>query len=62
MVGFALLVKELNDERMILDSFHVSQEYRHHGIGRELFDIAVKEGKKQALKSFIFPHAVQKRR
>lgn len=44
VIGLIMLSKELNAGRLIVDSFHVSREYRHCGIGRELFACAVKEG------------------
>lgn len=42
-VGEIMLVPELNKNRMIIDSFHVSRDYRRQGIGRALFGAAVKE-------------------
>ena len=29
---------ELNENRMIIDSFHVSRDYRRHGIGRQMIE------------------------
>ena len=40
VVGEIMLVPELNENRLMIDSFHVSREYRRHGIGRRLMDAA----------------------
>lgn len=37
LAGFVALEKELDENRMILDSMHVSREYRRQGLGRALF-------------------------
>lgn len=47
VTGFIMLVKALNNGRMIVDSFHVSQEYRGRGIGRALFARALDEGRRR---------------
>lgn len=46
IIGIAVLKKQLNGKRMILDSLQVSEEYRHQGIGRKLFALAQEEGRK----------------
>lgn len=46
IVGFATVVKQLNEKRMILDSMQVSEDYRHRGIGRKLFTIAMEAGRR----------------
>ena len=38
VVGEIMLIPELNENRLIIDSFHVSRDYRRHGIGRRLVD------------------------
>lgn len=43
VVGEIMLVPKLAQNRMIVDSFHVSREYRRHGIGRKLFERAGQE-------------------
>ena len=40
VVGGIMLLPELNENRLIIDSFHVSREYRRHGIGRRLVETA----------------------
>ena len=40
VIGEIMLVPELNDKRLIIDSLHVSREYRQHGIGRQLVETA----------------------
>ena len=35
-----MLIPELNENRLIIDSFHVSRDYRRHGIGRRLIETA----------------------
>ena len=37
---FSCLIPELNDKRLIIDSLHLSREYRHHGIGRQFIETA----------------------
>lgn len=46
VIGFIMLKKELVGNRMIVDSFHVSQDCRRNGIGKALFEIAKEEGRK----------------
>ena len=38
VVGEIMLIPELNDNRIIIDSFHVSREFRRRGIGRRLVE------------------------
>ena len=40
VIGEIMLIPELNDNRLIIDSLHVSREYRQHGIGRQLVETA----------------------
>ena len=40
VVGEIMLLPELNENRLIIDSFHVSRAYRRHGIGRRLVETA----------------------
>ena len=40
VVGEIMLIPELNENRLIIDSFHVSRDYRRHGIGRRLIETA----------------------
>ena len=40
VVGEIMLIPDLNDQRLIIDSFHVSRDYRRHGIGRRLIKAA----------------------
>ena len=40
VVGEIMLIPELNENRLIIDSFHVSRAYRRHGIGRRLLEAA----------------------
>ncbi|MBR6522194.1 MAG: GNAT family N-acetyltransferase [Oscillospiraceae bacterium] len=47
IVGIILLCLELDHNRMIIDSFHVSADKRRCGIGRKLFEAAKKEAKKR---------------
>lgn len=42
VVGFVLLEKALRQGRMVVRSLHVSQDYRRRGIGRRLFERAVR--------------------
>ena len=43
VIGEIMLVPVLHKGRMIIDSFHVSREYRRSGIGRRLFEAAKNE-------------------
>lgn len=43
VVGEIMLVPELDHQRMIIDSFHVSRKYRHCGIGKALVNAAARE-------------------
>lgn len=38
VIGEIMLIPELNENRLIIDSFHVSRAFRRHGIGRRLLD------------------------
>ena len=38
VVGEIMLIPEMNDNRVIIDSFHVSREHRRQGIGRRLVE------------------------
>ena len=40
VVGEIMLIPELNEDRLIIDSFHVSRAYRRRGIGRRLIETA----------------------
>ena len=46
VVGEIMLIPELNQNRMIIDSFHVDAEYRRRGIGRSLFHAAKAEAER----------------
>lgn len=58
IVGFALLDSNIfNDDYINLDYIHVSRDYRHLGIGRELFERISKEARKlNANKLYISGH------
>ena len=47
IVGIILLCLELDHNRMIIDSFHVSADKRRCGIGMKLFETAKEEAKKR---------------
>ncbi|MBP5169835.1 MAG: GNAT family N-acetyltransferase [Oscillospiraceae bacterium] len=47
VVGVIMLIPGLNKGRLIIDSFHVSTDYRHRGIGRALFEAARQEALKR---------------
>ena len=38
VVGEIMLIPELNENRLIIDSFHVSREFRRRGIGRRMVE------------------------
>ena len=40
VVGEIMLIPELNENRLIIDSFHVSLDYRRRGIGQRLVETA----------------------
>ena len=44
VVGEIMLIPELNEDRMIIDSFHVSRDYRRHGIGRQMIETVADYG------------------
>ena len=46
VVGEIMLIPRLNKGRLIIDSFHVSGDYRRRGIGRALFEAARQEARK----------------
>lgn len=54
VVGLIMLDKTLRDDRMIVHSFHVSQDYRRRGIGRKLFEQAVTVGRQSGAKKLYF--------
>ncbi len=54
IIGFIMLDKMLNNGRMIADSFHVSQECRHQGVGRKLFACAMDEGRRRGASQLYF--------
>jgi len=45
VVGEIMIIPKTNKNRLIIDSFHVSADYRRCGIGRMLFQKAVEEAK-----------------
>ena len=45
VVGTIMLIPELEHGRMIIDSYHVSTEFRRQGIGRRLFEAARTEAR-----------------
>ena len=47
VVGEIMLIPELNKGRLIIDSFHVSRDYRRRGIGRSLHEAARQEALKR---------------
>ena len=46
VVGEIMLIPKPNKGRLIIDSFHVSRDYRRRGIGRALFEVARQEALK----------------
>lgn len=46
VVGEIMLIPKPNKGRLIIDSFHVSRDYRRRGIGRALFEAARQEALK----------------
>ena len=40
VVGEIMLIPELNENRLIIDSLHVSRDVRRHGVGRRLVEAA----------------------
>lgn len=51
VVGEIMLVPELNEGRLIIDSFHVSGDRRRRGIGRALLGKAVEEAEKRGARA-----------
>lgn len=51
IIGEIMLVPELDLGRMIIDSLHVSEEYRRKGIGKALFETAKAEAGKHGAKA-----------
>ena len=51
VIGTLMLLPELNEGRMIIDSFHVTAEYRRKGAGRMLFHAARQEAEKRGAKA-----------
>ena len=47
VVGELMLIPQLNKGRLIIDSFHVSTDYRRRGIGRSLLEAARQEALKR---------------
>lgn len=47
VVGTIMLIPELEHGRMIIDSYHVSAEFRRQGIGRRLFEAARTEARQR---------------
>ena len=47
VVGEIMLIPQLNKGRLIIDSFHVSSDYRRRGIGRFLLEAARQEALKR---------------
>ena len=47
VVGEIMLLPRLNKDRLIIDSFNVSSDYRRRGIGRALLDAARQEALKR---------------
>ena len=47
VVGEIMLIPKPNKGRLIIDSFHVSRDYRRRGIGRALFEAARQEALKK---------------
>ncbi|MBR1757603.1 MAG: GNAT family N-acetyltransferase [Lachnospiraceae bacterium] len=51
LVGFIMLVPELDHERMIVEYFAVSAHMRRQGIGRALFEKAKEEARERGAKA-----------
>ncbi len=49
VVGEIMLIPKPNKGRLIIDSFHVSRDYRRRGIGRALFEAARQEALKRGV-------------
>lgn len=47
VIGEIMLLPDLNENRLIVDSFHVSRVYRRHGIGRRLIGTAIEYAKRR---------------
>lgn len=50
-VSEIMLLPQLNEGRLVIDSFHVSAEYRRQGIGRALFEAAKNEALKRGARA-----------
>ena len=62
VVGEIMLLPRLNKDRLIIDSFHVSSDYRRRGIGRALLDAARQEALKRGGRMlYMLPAAVRKK-
>ena len=61
VVGEIMLLPRLNKDRLIIDSFHVSSDYRRRGIGRALLDAARQEALKRGRMLYMLPAAVRKK-
>ncbi len=46
VLGSLMLIPKLHENRMIVDSFHVSADQRRQGLGRKLFEAAKEEARK----------------
>lgn len=45
VVGEIMIVPELNQNRLIIDSFHVSGDFRRQGVGRALFQTVAEKAR-----------------
>ncbi len=50
-MGKIMLLPQLNEGRLVIDSFHVSADRRRQGIGRALFEAAKKETLKRGTRA-----------
>ena len=55
VVGFVQLNDALNGGRMIVESLHVSREFRHRGLGRALFERALGEARARGASCLYIP-------
>lgn len=59
VVGYILVSNEFfgsSNQYLELLLYHVSEPYRRHGIGKELFELACKRQKRLVQRSYIFQH------